>query len=108
MDAVEFLKNHYRMCTSSSECDECKAFKCCSFGSLKPSNPEELVKVVEEWAKEHPVKTRQSEFLKDFPNALKYDDGSLLICPKNVDASLICRGTSCKICSNKYWSQEIE
>ena len=30
---------------------------------------EETISKVEQWAKEHPIKTRQNKFLKMFPNA---------------------------------------
>lgn len=55
MDAVEFLKQYSRMVTFGVQ-----PFKV-------PSNLpyEEIVSRVEQWAKEHPVKTRQSEFFED-------------------------------------------
>lgn len=52
MDAVEFLKQYSRMVTFGVQ-----PFK------VQSNLPyEEIVSRVEQWAKEHPVKTRQSEF----------------------------------------------
>lgn len=71
MDAVEFLRTAYRMCDTYSECDSCPA--ACNSCFVNPidrrRNPDGVVAAVENWAKDHPVKTRQSEFLKMFPNA---------------------------------------
>ena len=45
---------------------------------------EEAVDAVERWANEHPVKTRQSELLKLFPNAKSDETGVSYICPRMV------------------------
>ncbi len=62
MDAVEYVKQRERMCDYYIDCDDCPAgyYEGCS--SLDRIS--ELVPIVEQWSKEHPVKTRQSEFLK--------------------------------------------
>ena len=69
MDAMEFCKQLDRICKSHWSCESCP------LGDGKCSiryigrNRESVVKIVEQWAKDHPAKTRQSEFLKQFPNA---------------------------------------
>lgn len=73
MDAVEFFKTVNRLC-KNQKCEECPVYKndmCCMVGFDDESvkSIEETVSKVEQWAKGHPVKTRQSEFLKMFPNA---------------------------------------
>lgn len=71
--------------------------------------PEEFVPIVEKWSKEHPVKTRQSEFLKMFPNAKMTELGSLKICPKDVDKDIKCvECGNCSICQKEYWLEEVE
>ena len=71
MDAVKFLKTLRRMC--NCECHKCEfwkrlvGFETCTV--WRKTHPEEAVAILEQWAKEHPVKTRQSEFLKLFPEA---------------------------------------
>lgn len=71
---------------------------------------EETVSKVEQWAKEHPVKTRQSEFLKMFPNAPK--SGRVLdICPQNLNIDYMppkrCENISCGACKTDYWNEEV-
>ena len=53
MEAVEFFKNYNRMCSTIDKCSECPAvnMKCCE---LTTDEPEKLVAIVEQWAKEHP------------------------------------------------------
>lgn len=119
MDAVEFLKEKRRMCKTiraHSDCDKC--------GLVKESSddcdtrcfvfPEEAVAVVENWAKEHPAKTKQSEFLKMFPNAALFSFGTTDICdicPAKVDDTLECdysQSCGCYDCKRKYWLAEVE
>ena len=85
MDAVEFVKTLSRMC--DAECIKCEFWKRRSrwesCNAWQKNHPEEAVEIVEKWAKEHPAKTRQSEFLKLFPNA-QTDSGCLNACPMDV------------------------
>lgn len=72
--------------------------------------PEEVVGLVEEWSKAHPVKTRQSEFLKQFPNAKLDIDGVLAIRPCDID-SKYCTDDDylrkCGACAGDYWLAEV-
>lgn len=105
MDAVEFLKQYSRMVTFGVQ-----PFKV-------PSNLpyEEIVSRVEQWAKEHPVKTRQSELLKLFPEAEMIDDSYINICPVLISKEYknnegICRmvGINCDKCKRDFWLTEIK
>lgn len=79
--------------------------------------------IAEQWAKEHPVKTRQSEFLKIFPceDLVNEDTGVLDIYPCNVGfiysngkfkakrcSADMCYGNICDDCRKKFWLEEIE
>lgn len=101
MDAVEFLKEYKRMCESNS---------CFPQINLPGANFESKVAEIEQWSKEHPVKTRQSEFLKIFPNAMSID-GVLTISPcridKNYSGAEKCK-VCCSDCKRAYWLQEVE
>ena len=99
MDAVEFVKQVRRM-------DCCQMRKYCVFDDA--DSPEDVVAEVEEWAKEHPRKTRQSVFLEQWPNA-KTGNG-VLFCPKNVDTEFRCCVTvkMCNDCRREFWMQEVE
>lgn len=99
MDAVEFLKQYSRMV---------------KFGVQPfniPSNLpyEEIVSRVEQWAKEHPVKTRQSELKKLFPD-LTLEDGWFCMCPKYVGQKECIDGpfekSTCDKCRRDFWLAE--
>ena len=71
---------------------------------------EKSVQIVEQWAKEHPIKTRQSEFLRMFPNAMiNESDGVLCITPCKIEGKSIgCQnGKSCGECRREYWLTEV-
>ena len=114
MDAVEFLKEKERMC---SKCTMCPADKQnngfdMDCDDLEVKKPEELVAIVEKWSAEHPVKTRQNEFLKMFPNPNLMRDGVISICPRYTDVNhrkqAECYDTDCVDCMKEYWLAEVE
>lgn len=114
MDAVEFLKEKERMCSKCSACSRCPVDKKNSgfymdCEDLQIENPEDFVAIIEKWSVEHPVKTRQGEFLKMFPNAQTLQNGVLIVCPKLVDSEYKnnCNGP-CIDCRKKYWLSEID
>ena len=105
MDAVEFIKQVRRM---GKQKGEAICFK------LEEKDTE-IVDQVEQWAKEHPAKTRQSEFLKQWPDAEISDDGLPSIAPCQLDVRWI-HGESQKDCENRgvcnkcrrdFWLKEI-
>lgn len=73
-----------------------------------------VIETIEEWAKDHPVRTRQSEFLKLFPNALhgSVNKDCLDICPLPMtcgeppECSQNC-DVRCQDCCRKFWLEEI-
>ena len=116
MDAVEFFKTVNRLCENQScrECPVCKEGVCMVMNMVRidgglVESIEETVSKVEQWAKDHPVKTRQSEFLKLFPNAtIDEDNGILCIKPCTIDESIGCtNGKGCDDCYRKYWLTEV-
>ena len=119
------------MCSSFSKCTECEIGGfACSIGLLNKSieDDEKIIKIVEKWAAEHPLRTRQSEFLKMFPNAELGEDGVLVIQPCDLDSSYCyldssyrhsnygveeskansCRGKTCEDCRREYWLTALE
>lgn len=111
MDAVEFVKNRQRMCSYYGDgCIGCPMEGDGCWGL----DAECLVGAVEAWSAEHPRKTRQSEFLKMYPNAFM-DRGVLSICPMSVDNSFgntsnFCKHDvlACPTCRREFWLKEIE
>lgn len=113
MEAVKFFKTVNRLCKNQG-CNICPVAKegCCMVGfdddSIK--SIEETVSKVEQWAKDHPVKTRQSEFLKKFQDAKIGKDGVLIIYPCAVEKRLSrtkCGGMFCDDCRREYWLEEV-
>ena len=111
MDAVKFLKEKNRMCKIVELCSDCPLHNMCS--PWIGFDEEKAVKSVEKWSKEHPIKTRESEFLKQYPNAaVNSIDHLPEISPCMLDQSVkerLCkRDFSCPVCREKYWLEEIE
>ena len=72
MDALKFLEECARMCDSFEECSSCPAQgqnSCYITGVLDSRNKEQLVAIVEKWAKENPVEPRQGELPDAFLRA---------------------------------------
>lgn len=115
MDAVMFVKEWKRMCTSSKTCLSCSIGKIAGVSTvcsnMVKKEPEKYVAIVEKWSDENPVKTRQSEFLKMFPNADVQND-IIRICPKKLDQNSVtseeCSRSGCFECRKEYWLAEVE
>ena len=92
MDAVEFNKEFSRFC-SNHVCSKCPIRTSQNFNCTIQSrgdNAESVVELVERWAKDNPIKTRQSEFLRMFPNAMiNESDGILCITPCSIEGKSI-------------------
>lgn len=114
MDAVKYLKTLRRMC--NCECHKCEIWKRLSGVESCTvwieTRPEEAVAIVEQWAAEHPAKTRQSVFLEQFPNAPIYTNThNVALKPCLVDTTLrghCPTGRGCDICRREFWMQEVE
>lgn len=109
MDAIEFIKQLRRM-------DE-KGVPKNRFIYLRvgreTDSPEDVVAEVEEWAKMNPVKTRQSVFLEQYPEAEIDECGYLMLCPKRISADCRnrygnCTSRLCSDCRCEFWMQEVE
>ena len=106
MDAVECMKAVTRMLKSGTI--DCAIQKYIS--AQKKNDYEGMVEAAEQWAAEHPAKTRQSEFLKHYPGARISAHGCLNACPMNVfsDTGINCNAQPCFECKNAFWLAEVE
>ena len=112
MNIVEFFQTVNRLCKNQS-CEECPVYKndmCCMVGfdddSIK--SIEETVSKVEQWAKDNPVKTRQSEFLRMFPNAdFRQDVIDIMPCSIEKEMKKCCGDRECDECKRTYWLTEV-
>lgn len=115
MDAVEFLRARRKLCDDNVCGESCPLFYCCD------DDTEDIrirqVLAVEQWTKEHPVKTRQSEFLKIFPSA-QIEDETVSICPAKLNVAphatnmgrtciYVHDCAECRKCKRDFWLTEI-
>lgn len=112
MDTLEFLRERKRMCLLHKACGGCPlaGTSCSPISSTSDEDFEKIIAIVEKWSKEHPRKTRQSAFLKMFPNADVDATGVLFISPCKIDKTLhgpLCK-PSCDGCRREFWMQEVE
>ena len=108
MDAIEFVKQLRRM-NEKGALKNRFIYPCVG---RETDSPEDVVAEVEEWAKMNPVKTRQSVFLEQWPEAKRVDN-ILAVCPKVLDMSLPCwiynnANVACEDCRREFWMQEVE
>lgn len=113
-----------RMCKSQPTCRYCPLKNTqnnCDFSFKEVEELEETNRIILAWCKEHKSKTRQSEFLKIFPNASFYENEQLLdICPLSIDKNFENKNKcvekwsstniyqSCQHCKKEYWLKEVE
>ena len=130
MEPKKFWKEMQRMCKQrGGTCDDSEVeyncplctLSCCddrkTMASITAADFAEMYTAVEKWSNATPAKTRQSEFLKAYPNAKRNDfTGALVILPCEIDGSLTgehCKKYSrcmneCDACAADYWKEEIE
>nr|DAQ92751.1 MAG TPA: hypothetical protein [Caudoviricetes sp.] len=106
MDAVTFVKERRRMYTLG-----------CIKKGINDYNTkaEDVVAEVKAWVAAHPRKTRQSVFLKQWPEARVDDIGVLRVCPAIVSTAHRgdkgrCSDISkeCAVCRREFWTQEVK
>lgn len=117
MDAVEFFKTVKRLCKNQgcNGCPVCKNKTCmvmliARLYGVSDESIEETISKVEQWSKDHPIKTRQSEFLKMFPKVPMKAD-AIDICPatvvKGFNNAEHCNHTLCEDCRKTFWLMEV-
>lgn len=127
MDAVTYIKEYKRMCEYfDSEENPASACEGCPLEWLTngchmieiADNAEKCVAAVEQWAKEHPVITRQNKLLNLFPLMDAIEDGCIEICPLLFDRSFHDRNDRgwctendnkvCPECKRRFWMEELK
>lgn len=114
MDAVDFLKALGRLCNNYSCEDNCPLIDSCDDES--DDGYVRKVQIVEKWAKEHPVKTRQDEFFNQWPDAEIGYDGLPTVAPCQLNIELLqcesqkdCEGRGvCDKCRRDFWLKEVK
>lgn len=120
MDAVEFVKERNRMCSTYTpkRCEGCPADNYGKEGTacimVDKIDAERLVPIVEEWSASHPRKTRQSVFLEKYPNARIDSQAVIYVCPADAYGDKVCPKNEenfhmpCCDCRREFWMQEVE
>ena len=117
MDALEFLMERKRLCGSYKGCVGCPfgVAECVVRDMTSEDTCKRIVAAVEQWSKEHPRKTRQSVFLKQYPEAEIDANGVVCLGPTYIsaahrDSDRGCnhRERLCKDCRREFWMQEVE
>lgn len=114
MDAVEYLRQKNRMTKNCAiACSTCPLAIENNHRNLVCSNfvrryNEEVVEIVENWAKKHPEKTYKSVFLEKFPDAKK-EDGIPAACVVSVFGEKAKpEGCSNNLPCSYCWNREVE
>ena len=114
MDANNFIREYNRMCSSFHFCTGCPLHEyqgICVGVPAKYTNEfaSKVEKVVEAWSAAHPITTRADLFKKMHPNAPTYEDGSMHICPHDIDKYFMCPDDyDCGKCRKNYWLKEVQ
>jgi hypothetical protein len=101
-------------------CEACPLFnglkRRCGFAASIAENMDENairknIDIVIKWAKDHPVKTRKSEFLKLFPNA-EMVNIERTFCVAHFEPTKKCKGVNpseeqCIACRYRFWNEEV-
>ena len=107
MDAVKFIKAIKQMLYAGAGDSTVQKY----ISAYKKNDFEGMVKAAEQWAADHPIKTRQSVFLEQWPDArIKKADGLPMTSPCDLDGKLAgkCDGIHCPECRKKFWLAEVE
>lgn len=117
MKLHEFQKESNRLCKAYRVigCEKCPLHKCHCDTYKGLTDFAYVYDAVSAWSDSHPIKTRQSEFLKMFPNAYLETITRLLPCSldrtlkpfrcaKYGYLSITCR---CDRCRDDYWNEEV-
>lgn len=110
MDALEFIKAIKQMLSAGANNSTVQKY----ISAYKKNDCEGMVKAAEQWAAEHPIKTRQSVFLEQYPEARLSKDGVLLICPRTISSAYrneegtcnIANHGTCADCRREFWLAE--
>ena len=119
MDALEYARTIARICNYQHNIQKNYCLGCplyfplarksrCQFYEWRKEDEaffRDGVAIVEKWAKDHPEKTRKTEFLKMFPNA---DIDNIMVC--DLDKKLVfphCGDEGCDDCKRDFWNEEV-
>ena len=121
MEALEFIRTLQELCTVRN-CYDCPLGEKGRCIIIHAVNPEESVRIVEEWAaeqerqkpeqereQERPKRTNKDVLLAAFQDARVDDDGIPVACPLALDAQYDCNEfKNCSVCRRAHWLAEAQ
>ncbi len=123
MNKKATIYNYARMCKNVKNCEDCPLgvnsngteISC---GYLVREIPDKANEIILKWCEEHPIKTRQSKFLKMFPNVKIDSDGAIDIAPCTIEkgrydmtassCTMSYKYITCAQCRKEYWLAEVD
>ena len=106
------LYDFARMCRAHVDaCEKCPLWnEACTVSLMSGIVLDKVNEIILNWCKEHPIKTRQDEFLKMFPNARIGTNGAIGICPLYANKNFSCKEIkiNCKECRKEFWLAEVD
>jgi len=112
MEAIEFLKETQRMCSSYKECTDCPLKELASFAGYKAcriymlNECEKAISAVEAWSKEHPIITNARKFEEVFGQKPQSING-IIYCPPFKPGAINCDHVDCMKCL-EWWDKQYE
>ena len=98
------IYNYARLCASFEKCNQCVLLKFCADQRNMFSNDiDKANEIILKWCEEHPIKTRQSEFLKLCPNAPKDENDIIAIPSCTVEEGYAIDNCSKKVVRSAVW-----
>lgn len=105
---TNFIKWLYENCDKAECCENCAYF---DTSTVRGSMCEVCSRNYSNQFEPKPNKTRQDEFLKQYPN-VNITQNVIDICPHDIDKTLdVCKNYkigNCIKCKHDYWTQEVE
>ncbi len=116
MKAVDYLKAKARMtegcgiyhCSEKCPLNSSRNGLNISCNNFENNYPEKAIEIVENWAKENPVKTYLSVLLEKLPNAKVHEGGYTKFCPQtvfNTKEKCPSSNMSCKDCWDREYKE---
>ena len=110
MDALKFLQEFDRMCNYYEDklCKGCPRAgePSCDVTELDKEGRKKLISDVEQWSKEHPLRTRLQDFREKYPNAKMCENGLPSACCMSLGYCKRCDDPEidCEVC----WNMPVE
>ena len=102
------IYDYARICKQFRNCSQCPLCSfCADQRDIFSNDIDKANEIILKWCEEHPVVTRQSEFLEMFPKA-RMCNGVIDICPISFGGECGVENKCCSECKKAYWLAEVD